>query len=83
MAKATTTKRSSARATTKKRATTAKTRGSGKRDLVKTPNATLFAKRDARGQFKDMAEKGKSQRADRRTTAKTKVRSGYGYRGDR
>jgi hypothetical protein len=54
-----------------------------KRDLVKAPNATIYAKGTAGGQFKDLVEVGASQRADRRTQVTTKVRSGYGDRGDR
>lgn len=58
-------------------------RGSGKRDLVKTPTATLFARRDSGGKFREMDEVGRSLAADRRQTAKTKVKAGYGDRGDR
>jgi hypothetical protein len=54
-----------------------------KRDRVKTKRATLYAKRTSRGRFKTMDEKGKSLRADRRTKAKRKTRSGYGDQGDR
>jgi hypothetical protein len=75
------------RTATKKRTTTnkstrAKTRGAGKRDTVKAKNATLYAKRTARGRFKAMDEKGRSLKAEGRTKAKTKVTSGYGDRGD-
>ncbi len=58
-------------------------RGSGKRDLVKTPTATLFARRDPGGKFREMDEVGRSLAADRRQKAKTKVKAGYGDRGDR
>ena len=61
----------------------AKTRGTGKRDLVKAPNATFFAKRTGGEQFKDAVEVGASERADPGTEAKTNVRGGYGDRGDR
>ena len=49
------------RTTVKKRtaATTGarpKKRGSGRRDLVKAKNAMFFAKRSARGRFKEMDE---------------------------
>ena len=60
-----------------------KKRASGRRDLVKARNATLYAKRGARGQFKEMDEKGRSLAADRRRRAKTRTKSGYGDRGDR
>jgi hypothetical protein len=58
-------------------------RGSGRRGTVKAKNATFYAKRTARGQFKEMDEKGRSLKADRRVKAKTKTKSGYGDRGDR
>jgi hypothetical protein len=62
---------------------TARTRGSGKRDLLKTPAGNFFARRDGEGQFREMDEVGRSLAADRRRKAKTKVSSGYGDRGDR
>jgi hypothetical protein len=58
-------------------------RSTQKRDTVKTPNATLYAKRSARGRFKEMDEKGRSLTTDRRRKAKSKTKSGYGDRGDR
>jgi hypothetical protein len=58
-------------------------RSSGKRDTVKGKRATMYAKRTARGRFKEMDEKGRSLAADRRKKAKTKTKSGYGDRGDR
>ena len=65
-----------------KKAKTAK-RPAGKRDLVKGKNATMFAKRSAKGRFKEIDETGKSLRSDRRSKAKTKAKSGFGDRGDR
>ncbi|HYK43211.1 MAG TPA: hypothetical protein VE007_12545 [Thermoanaerobaculia bacterium] len=62
---------------------TARKRGSGKRDLVKTPTGNFFSHRDGEGKFREMDEMGRSLAADRRTKAKTKVSSGYGDRGDR
>jgi hypothetical protein len=58
-------------------------RQAGKRDLVKAKNATMFAKRTAAGEFKEMDEVGRSLKADRRTKAKRKAKSGFGDRGDR
>jgi hypothetical protein len=58
-------------------------RSAGKRDLVKGKNATMFAKRSTKGRFKEMDETGKSLKADRRTKAKKKAKSGFGDRGDR
>jgi hypothetical protein len=60
-----------------------KKRSASKRDTVKAPNATFFAKRTARGRFKEMDEKGRSLKADRRRKAAKSTRSGYGDRGDR
>ena len=60
-----------------------KNRSSRKRDTVRTKNATFYAKRTGRGRFKEMDEKGRSLKADRRRPAKKIVRSGYGDRGDR
>jgi hypothetical protein len=58
------------------------TRGSGKRDTVSRPKATMYAKRTSTGRFREMDDKGKSLAADRRQKAKTEVSSGYGDRGD-
>jgi hypothetical protein len=58
-------------------------RATGKRSVLKTRTATLFAKRSASGRFKAMAERGRSLKADRRQKSKTKSKSGYGDRGDR
>jgi hypothetical protein len=61
----------------------ARKRGSGRRDTVKAKSATLYAKRTGRGRFKEMDEKGRSLKSDRRVKAKTKTKSAYGDRGDR
>ncbi len=58
-------------------------RGSGKRDLVQSRNASFYAKRGARGEFREMDEQGRSLAADRRRRAKTTAKPGYGDRGDR
>jgi hypothetical protein len=67
----------------KKARKAAKKRSSQKRDLVKAKRATMYAKRTSRGRFKEMDEKGRSQKSDRKRKAKRKVRSGFGDRGDR
>ena len=64
-------------------ATKRKPQKAGKRDTVRTKRATLYAKRTARGRFKEMDEKGRSLSADRRRRAKKTVQSGYGDQGDR
>ena len=57
-------------------------RSSGKRERLTTRTATLYGKRTGSGRFKEMDEVGRSQKADRRTKAKRKVRPGHGDRGD-
>ena len=61
----------------------AKKRSSGKRDLVKSRTGKSFAKRTAKGRFKEMDRMKRSLPADRRTKAKRKVKTGYGDQGDR
>jgi hypothetical protein len=53
-----------------------------KRETIKNRSGTFYARRDDKGQFKEMAEKGRSLAADRRTKAKTTVKKGHGDRGD-
>ena len=67
----------------RKKTTTTKRRGTGKRETLETKTATHYARRTSAGRFKEMDEKGRSLKADRRTKAKTKTKSGYGDRGDR
>ena len=43
---------------------------------------SVFAKRNKKGQFVDIQNIGKSLKRDRRIKAKTKVKSGQGFRGD-
>ncbi len=54
-----------------------------KRELIKTKTDSRFVRRDTKGQFKESDDVGKSLAADRRTKAKTKVKSGQGDKGDR
>jgi len=61
----------------------AKKRSSGKRDLVKSRSGKSFAKRTAKGRFKEMDNVKKSLPRDRRKKATRKVKSGYGDTGDR
>ena len=58
-------------------------RGSGRRTTIKNRAGTFYGKRTSRGRFKEMDEKGRSLKADRRTKAKKATKSGYGDRGDR
>jgi hypothetical protein len=57
-------------------------RPAGKRDVVRRPKASAYAKRTARGRFKEMDDVGRSQTADKARKAEKKVRSGYGDQGD-
>jgi hypothetical protein len=58
-------------------------KASGKRELIDTGTDKRFVRRDAKGQFKESDDVGRSLAADRRTKAKTKTKSGQGDRGDR
>ena len=64
--------------------TTRKTteRASTKRDLVRKPGASAYAKRTGTGQFKEMDDVGRSLRADRPRIAKKTVKAGFGDQGD-
>ena len=41
-----------------------------------------YVRRNKKGQFKDVVDVGRSLAADRKRTAKTKVKTGQGDRGD-
>ena len=62
---------------------TKKKRSTSKRETLKSKNATFFAKRTAKGRFKEMDERSPSLAADRRRKAKKTVKSGHGDQGDR
>jgi hypothetical protein len=68
---------------TRKRSSAKRSRPAGKRDLVRRPKAGSYAKRTARGRFKEMDDVSRSQKADKPRKAKRAVRSGYGDQGDR
>jgi len=67
----------------KPKATSPAKRGSGKRELINTGTDKRFVRRTASGTFKESDDVGRSLASDRRKTASTKVKSGYGDRGDR
>jgi len=67
----------------RKRAATKRSRPASRRDLVRRPKASAYAKRTARGRFKEMDDVGRSQRVDKPRKAKKVVRSGYGDQGDK
>lgn len=52
------------------------------RETIENRGGSFYARRDPEGQFTEMSEKGRSLKADRRTKAKTTVKSGDGDRGD-
>lgn len=72
----------SKKATSSKGGSKKQARGSGKRELVENAAGDFYAKRDKDGQFSEMDERGRSLAADRRRSAKTTVKSGYGDQGD-
>jgi hypothetical protein len=54
-----------------------------KRELIEpTPGDKRYVRRDAKGQFKDVVDVGKSLAADRRSKSKTAVKPGQGDKGD-
>jgi len=56
----------------------------GRRELIEPHKGDKrYVRRDDGGKFKESDDVGKSLAQDRRTNAKTKVKSGYGDRGDR
>jgi hypothetical protein len=65
-----------------KRAGTKRARPAGKRDLVRRPKASAYAKRTSRGRFKEIDDVGRSQKADKARKAEKTVPSGYGDQGD-
>jgi len=52
------------------------------RELIDTGTDKRFVRRDEKGQFKDVADVGRSLSTDRKQQAKTKVPPGQGDRGD-
>jgi hypothetical protein len=63
--------------------TMAKKRGSGRRKTIKNRAGTLYAKRTSAGRFKEMDEKGRSLKADRRAKGNEGHEVRLGDRGDR
>src|SRR5687767_169500 len=56
---------------------------SRKRELIEpNPGDKRYVRRNAVGQFEDVADVGKSLAADRRSNAKTTVKAGQGDKGD-
>ena len=59
-----------------------KKKGNGKRELIDTGTDKRYVRRDTQGQFKESDDQGRSLSQDVKQTAKTKVKSGQGDRGD-
>jgi hypothetical protein len=61
----------------------AKKRSTSKRELIDTGKNKMYAKRTAKGRFKEMDDVSRSLSADRRKKAKKRTKSGFGDQGDR
>ena len=57
-------------------------KSSSTRELIDTGSDKRYVRRDAGGQFKESDDQGRSLAQDVKQTAKTKVKSGQGDRGD-
>ncbi len=53
-----------------------------KRELIDTGKNKSYVRRNDKGQFDEVSDVGRSLAQDRRQSAKTKVPSGQGDRGD-
>jgi hypothetical protein len=53
-----------------------------KRELIDTGKNKNYVRRNEKGEFDEVSDVGRSLAQDRRQTAKTKVPSGQGDRGD-
>jgi len=60
----------------------AATKSHADRELINNRAGQFYGRRDSKGQFKEMDERGKSLAADRRQRATTTVKPGQGDRGD-
>lgn len=54
-----------------------------KRELIAPKGDKRFIRRDEKGRIKESDDVGRSLAADRRTKAKTAIKSGQGDKGDR
>ena len=59
-----------------------KKKASGKRELIAPNGDKRYIKRNEKGQITESDDQGKSLSQDIRRTAKTKVKAGYGDKGD-
>jgi hypothetical protein len=58
-------------------------RSTSKRETIDTGRNKSFAKRTAKGRFKELDDAGRSLSTDRKKAAKKTVTSGFGDQGDR
>ena len=58
-------------------------KGSGKRELIAPNEDKRYVRRDGKGQFSESDDQGKSLSQDRKRTAKSKTKPGYGDKVDR
>ena len=58
-------------------------RGTGKRELIDTGTDKRYVRRDAKGQFKESDDVGRSSAVDQKRDAENKAKKGEGDRGDR
>jgi hypothetical protein len=56
--------------------------GKGEREQIETGTDKRYVRRDEKGQFKESDDVGRSLSQDVKQSAKTKVKSGQGDRGD-
>jgi hypothetical protein len=62
---------------------TGKKKGSGKRELIAPKGDKRYIKRDGKGRIKESDDQSRSLSKDKKTSAKTTVKAGYGDKGDR
>ena len=61
----------------------AKRKAAAKQELINTGTDKRYARRGAKGEFKESDDIGRSSAQDRTTKARTKTKRGEGDRGDR
>jgi len=61
----------------------AKRKAAAKRELISTGTDKRYARRGAKGKFKESDDVGRSSAKDRKSKARTRTKSGQGDRGDR
>jgi hypothetical protein len=62
--------------------TVKRTRPAGQRDLIRHGSRSAYAKRTPAGQFTELDDVGRSQKADRPVKATKTAKAGFGDQGD-